>query len=200
MRIQEPAMTALAQRPQKLTIGEFLAFYDTRPDEEQWQLVDGVAALTPPPAILHQMIAGNLTGLLEDGLGARVPPLLACQRIGIELLPEFPRYRPEGDVVVFEADFAATARHVDRFYLVAEILSDSDDERIELKRGFYRSHPHNQAILLIRQDVQELELDRRVDEDWATETLRGADELHLGFFGLRCAVGDLYRNTPVPPR
>jgi Uma2 family endonuclease len=192
-------MTALAQRPRKLTVGEFLAVYDTRPDEEQWQLVDGVAVLTPPPSILHQRIAGNLSGLLEDGFGARVPPLLACQRIGIELLPDFPHYRPEGDVVVFDADFAATARHVDRFYLVAEILSDSDDERIELKRGFYRSHVHNQAILLIRQDVQELVLDRRVGSGWATETLGGVEALRLTFFALRCAVADLYRNTPVPP-
>jgi Uma2 family endonuclease len=152
-----------------------------------------------PPFLVHQAIATNLQDLLNDAFRRSGAPLRAYQRVGIEL-PQFPHYRPEPDVAVIDLELSPRRRHAERFYLAAEILSDSDDEVIELKRGFYRSHPHNQAILLIRQDVQELELDRRVDEDWATETLRGADELHLGFFGLRCAVGDLYRNTPVPPR
>ena len=36
-------MTATARQPRKLDIETFLAFYETRPDEEQWQLIDGVA-------------------------------------------------------------------------------------------------------------------------------------------------------------
>jgi Uma2 family endonuclease len=190
-------MTVHAQRPAKLTIGEFLAFYDTRPDEEQWQLIDGVAVLMTPPFVVHQRIAGNLERLLNDALETHRPDLMANQRIGIEL-PEFPHYRPEPDVAVVDVDIPADRRHVDRFYLAAEVLSASDDERMLLKRRFYRAHAHNRAILLIGQARPELELDRRSGDEWETELLIGAEaQLELPDFGLTCRLGDLYRNTPV---
>jgi hypothetical protein len=34
---------------QQMTIEEFLAFTDTRPEEERWELVEGVAVLNPSP-------------------------------------------------------------------------------------------------------------------------------------------------------
>ena len=114
-------LTALAQHPLKLTVEQFLAFYDTPPDEEQWQLVDGGAILMTPHFLI-QRIARNLERLLNDELARSAPNLCAEQRIGIELLPQFPHYRPEPDVVVIDPEISARQRHVDRFYLVAEIL------------------------------------------------------------------------------
>ena len=61
-------MTAVAREPEKLTIRQFLAFYETRPDEERWQLVDGVAILMTPPFPTHQRIASNIERLLNDAL------------------------------------------------------------------------------------------------------------------------------------
>ena len=40
---------------QQLTIEEFLAFTDTRPDEERWELIEGVAVLNPSPVEHHQI-------------------------------------------------------------------------------------------------------------------------------------------------
>ena len=194
----ELAMPALAQLSPKLTIGQFLAFYDTRPDEEQWQLVDGVALRMTPPFITHQRIASNLQWLLNSALRHHAPHMRAEQRIGIELLPQFPHYRPEPDVAVIDRAISAGQRHVDKFYVVAEILSDSDDERMDLRRAFYRAHEHNRATLLIRQDALEVELDRRSEEGWAAGMLRGADTLlRLDEFGLVCPLAELYRDTPV---
>jgi Uma2 family endonuclease len=190
-------MTALAQRPRKLTIEEFLTFYETRPDEEQWQLVDGVAILMTPPLVTHQRIGGNFERILNNALEVHSPRLIANQRIGIEL-PGFPHYRPEPDVAVIDVELPISARHVGRFYLVAEVLSSSDDERILLKRRFYRSHEHNKAILLLGQERPELELDRCVGGEWRTELLSGSEaRLELPDFGLVCRLGDLYKNTPV---
>lgn len=192
-------MTVVAQRSRKLSIPEFLRFYETRPDEERWQLVDGVALMMTPPFVVHQRIARNLEHLLNDALERHSPTLCAEQRIGTQL-PEFPHYRPEPDVAVIDLDIHPDRRHVDRFYLTAEVLSDSDDERIDLKRGFYRAHEHNRAIVLIRQDRQELEIDlRQADGGWGTKLLSGGDAtLSLPDFGLTCPLSALYRNTPVP--
>ncbi len=190
-------MTNVARQPRKLTVDKFLAFYETRPDEEQWQLVDGTAILMTPPFLMHQRLASNLQSLLNDALAIHAPHLRAEQRIGIELMPQFPFYRPEPDVAVIDVKFPPGRRYVDRFYLVAEVLSDSDDERIDLKREFYRAHEHNQAILLVSQDKQELEIQIRRDRAWVTDVLSGPDRtLSLPDFGLTCRVEDVYRDTP----
>jgi len=186
--------------PRKLTIPEFLAFYEARPDEERWQLVDGVALLMTPPYPAHQRIASNLERLLNDALEQHVPHLLAYQRIGIEL-PNFPHYRPEPDVAVVDLALEPGRRFFDRFYLAAEIISKSDEaeERLPLKRGFYRGHEHCRAILIVQQDRPSLEVDRRDHRgEWRTEHLDSADaDLVLPEFGLSCRVRDLYRNTRV---
>jgi Uma2 family endonuclease len=193
-------MTVAARQPRKLTIEQFLAFYDTRPDEEQWQLIDGVALLMTPPFVVHQVIASNLQRLLNEAAERANADWRAYQRIGVEL-PEFPHYRPEPDVAVIDREVPPGRRHVDRFYLVAEILSSSDDERIGLKRDFYRAHEHNRAVLLLSQERPALELDRRINEEWTTEILSGAGALlALPDFGFACRLGDLYANTPVARR
>jgi Uma2 family endonuclease len=193
----EPIMTAAARHPRKLTIEEFLAFYDTRPDEERWQLIDGVALLMTPPFATHQIIAGNLERLLNDALEAYAPEWIALQRVGVEQ-PEFPHYRPEPDVAVVELPILPDQRHFDRFYLAAEVLSESnDDDRVDFKRDYYRAHDANRAILLISQDRQELALDRRSEDGgWQSEVLRGPEAvLSLPEFGLNCSLGALYRKT-----
>ena len=53
-------------------------------------------------------------------------------------------------------------------------------------------------ILLVRQDAMELELERRTEAGWTTETARGPDTLlRLDAFGLVCPLSELYRDTPV---
>ena len=47
------ARTKLAPEDQ-LTIEEFLAFTDTRPDGERWELIEGVAIMNPSPVEFHQ--------------------------------------------------------------------------------------------------------------------------------------------------
>ena len=193
-------MNVAAKQPRKLTIDEFLAFYATRPDEEQWQLIDGVALLMTPPFPTHQIIASNLERLLNDALEAHAPHLIAIQRIGTELA-EFPHYRPEPDVAVVDIEIPPGQRHFDRFYLVAEVLSESDEDRVDLKREYYRAHDPNRAILLIRQDVQELKLDRRIEGAWKTEVLSGPEaRLDLPDFGFSCRLDALYRKMFLAAR
>ncbi len=197
-RDPDAKMTIAARQPRKLSIDEFLAFYATRPDEERWQLIDGVALKMTPPFPIHQRLARNLERLLNDALATAAPHLSAEQRIGIEL-PAFSDYRPEPDVLVLDFELPTGRRYVDRFYLVAEILSDSDDERVDLKRALYRGHEHNRAILLVSQDRQEVQLDLRRGDVWISDLLRGPDAaLNLPDFGFACRLGDIYRNTPVP--
>jgi Uma2 family endonuclease len=167
---RENDMAGVTQRnPPRLSIELFRAFYATRPDEEQWQLIDGVAIMMTPPTLAHQCIATNLQFLLFQGLKRHAPMLTAFQRLGVNLGPSVEDYDPEPDVAVIDASAIRDPdrRYADRFYLAAEIVSASDRIWVEKKREIYKLHEACTCILTVQQDRFEVRaglgnLDRRI--------------------------------------
>src|SRR5262249_21380450 len=104
---------------------------------------------------------------------------------------------PEPDVAVIREDENPDPRYAERFYLVAEVLSESDKGVIDGKREIYRAHPSCTCILLVRQESIEILVDLRTPDGWETQVLHGADALALPEFGLKCQVSDVYRDTPL---
>jgi hypothetical protein len=51
---------------QQLTIEEFLAFTDTRPEGERWELIEGVAVLDPSPVDALALPAPGLSVPVAD--------------------------------------------------------------------------------------------------------------------------------------
>ena len=194
-------MARAAQRkPSPLSIEAFRAWSETRPDEERWELLDGVPMMMTPPTKAHQRIASNLERLLNDAL-AHAPERAAYQRVGLNLGPVVENYDPEPDVVVIDVVGGSDERYADRFYLIAEVVSASDRPKIEGKRGIYKLHSACSCILTIRQDRHEVRVDLRAGNDWTTQILaRPTDELVLAEFGLHCPLADLYRGTPLQAR
>jgi Uma2 family endonuclease len=187
---------ALRQRTPMLSVASFRAWLASRPDEEHWELIEGVPMMMTPPNRRHQRIASNLESLLNAALRRNNPALTAYHDIGVNIISTVP-YDPEPDVAVIREDENPDPRYADRFYLVAEVLSESDKTVIESKREIYRAHPSCTCILLVRQDRLEITLDRRTADGWRSEVLYGADELTLLEFGLTCLVKDVYRDTSL---
>src|SRR5262249_42368461 len=106
-------------------------------------------------------------------------------------------YDPEPDVAVIREGENPDPRYADRFYLVAEVLSDSDQGVIDLKREVYRAHPTCTCILLIRQDRAEIIADQRTTDGWQSQVLHAGNQLVLPAFGLSCPVLEVYRRTPL---
>jgi Uma2 family endonuclease len=190
-----------------MSVSEFRAFQDRRPDHERWELISGIAMMMTPPTIAHNRIAGNLERLLNDALDRFDPSGLATQRPGIELGST--AFRPEPDVGVIDVDYDAGQRLVDRAYLLAEIVSATDDlpvpgtsrRWIDVKREIYLSHLPCEALLIVEQDRVEVRVDLRTEDGWqSTQLTAAAAELVLPTFGLRCSVGALYEGTPLRPR
>jgi len=77
-----------------------------------------------------------------------------------------------------------TPRYADRFYLVAEVLSDSLRDIIGLKHEVYRAHPTCTCILPIRQDRPEIIVDQRTAARWQSQVLQAGGQLVLPAFGL----------------
>jgi Uma2 family endonuclease len=184
----------------RLSVELFRSFLEGRPEEEHWELIDGVAVMMAPPTLAHQIIAGNLQELLNHAIRLSGLAFLSCQRPGVNLGPTIQHFDPEPDVVVIDADAGRepSRRYVDRFYLAAEIASSSDSRFVEAKREIYKLHSACTSILTVQQDRCEVRIDRRTAEGWSEEVLSKADDLLvLRDFGLACKVADLYRGTSL---
>jgi Uma2 family endonuclease len=192
---------ATQRKPSPLSIEAFRAWSETRPDEERWELIDGVPMMMTPPTKAHQRIASNLERLLNDALLRSAPERAAYQRVGLNLGAVVEHYDPEPDVVVIDVEEGSDERYADRFYLIAEVVSASDRPKIEGKREIYKLHAACNCVLTIQQDRHEVRIDLRAANSWTTNVLtRVSDELLLPAFGLRCTLADLYRGTPLQPR
>ena len=58
-----------------MTIEEFLAFTDSRPEEERWELIEGVPVLNPSPIDYHQIVVTNVVDY-SGKQGRHNPPWL----------------------------------------------------------------------------------------------------------------------------
>ncbi len=180
----------------KFSVEEFFALIESRPEEERWQLIDGVAMMMPPPTLVHQRIASNLARLLNDHFDANRPNLFAFQEVGL-IVPEAELFRPEADVAVLDA-MADYESYANKFYLVAEILSGSNtDNDIAVKRQRYLQHPDNLYVLIIEQKRVRIEAMARAT-GWNPTVLEGPSAiLDLPQFGFSGPIADLYRGTPL---
>ena len=142
---------ALHQNAPILSVASFRTWLASRPDEEHWELIEGVPMMMTPPNRRHQRIASNLESLLNAALKRHDPTLVAYHDIGVNIVSTVP-YDPGPDVAVIREDENPDARYADRFYLVAEVLSESDKAIIDSKRDIYRSHSSCICIVLVRQD------------------------------------------------
>lgn len=126
-----------------------------------------------PPMIDHNRIASNLERLLNDALERHDPSREAVQRPGIELglsaealtsLGLNADYKPEPDVAVIDYDPRPGRRMISRAYLLAEVVSSTDDALIlktgepwiEAKSRLYRAHPPCEAVIVIEQQRVEI--------------------------------------------
>ncbi len=179
-----------------LSVSSFRTWLGSRPDEEHWELIEGVPMMMAPPNRRHQRIASNLEALLNRALPRHDPSLVAYRDIGVNIVSTVP-YDPEPDVTVIREDENPDPRYADHFYLAAEVLSESDKDIIETKRDIYRAHRSCICILLVHQDCVEIVVDQRTAEGWRSHVLRAGDTLTLPDFGVSCPVNDVYRDTPL---
>jgi Uma2 family endonuclease len=182
----------------KFTVEEYLAFISARPEEERWQLIDGVAMMMPPPTLRHQRIASNLARLLNIQLEKTCPDLYAYQEVGLTV-PGVSSFRPEADVAILDSLLPEDdTPYAGSFYLVAEILSDSNtDQDIAAKGHRYVQHPQNLYFLLIEQKEVNVGVRARAT-GWELVELRGHDAvLELPEWSFRVPLGALYRGTSL---
>jgi len=180
----------------QMTIPEFLAFCEARPDGERWELIEGVAVLNPSPTEWHQRIAANITtalDLIKRDAGASWTALLG---VGTRV-PISPHSLPQPDVYV-KSSAAADTSTTDDAVIVFEVLSKSNTKADQAWRkrvyASVRNCQHYVTVSTKRQEV--VRYDRATG--WQGVRVDAADaHLALPAIGAEIPLRDIYRWTPI---
>jgi Uma2 family endonuclease len=178
-----------------LSVEEFL---DCCPnDQRHYQLIDGVIVAMAPPAIPHQIIAGNLAFELGAALRANHPNCTVRSQAGIAPQGLSGRNHFETDITVTcePGGYKGIAAEP---VLIVEIQSPSTEREDHfIKLPHYQSLPSLREILYVESQLVAATLYRRDGEDWQTIDLAGGDaRLQLETIGLDLPLSTLYRGVP----
>jgi Uma2 family endonuclease len=125
-----------------MTVEEYFAFTDTRPDNEKWELIDGEPILNVSPSNLHQTILLDLAFLLGSIQRQRQQSWLAMPGIGVRVSDTS---LPEPDIFIVPAGAAKWdpyGRQTSDAIVTIEILSPSTADRdLRWKKTAYTSLP-----------------------------------------------------------
>jgi Uma2 family endonuclease len=181
---------------QQMTIEEFLAFTETRPDGERWELIEGMPVFNPSPIDYHQIVVTNIVTLLmlrKNETNAHWLPLIGTGT----RVPASANSLPQPDVMVKE--HAPTGSPVsDDALVLFEVLSRSNTKADQAwRRRVYASVPNCQHYVTVSLKAVEVDAYDR-DNTWRRRSLTDlADALDLHALGLSMPLADVYRWTPL---
>jgi Uma2 family endonuclease len=179
-----------------MTVEEFYAFTDTRPDEEKWELIEGEPILNAAPSQMHQWIVRNVVVALTILEREFKAPWAVLPELGVRVSD---RDRPEPDILVIPSDHRAIdpkERDVRNVIVAFEVLSPSTEGRdLRWKRTAYTGLPSLTHYVAIAQDAVEVLVFAR-DEDFAEKRIRSIDKvIELRSLGISLPVAEIYRDT-----
>jgi Uma2 family endonuclease len=178
-----------------MSVEEFYAFTETRPDNEKWELIGGEPILNASPSPIHQWIVKNLLVALTlrerqlkaswailPGLGVRVSQT----------------DRPEPDVLVIPraaASLDSLERDTGEVIVAFEILSPSTEDRdLRWKRTAYTGLPSLTHYIVIAQDRVEVVVFAR-EAGFAERRYRSIDDtIDLSSLGVSLPISEIYRD------
>jgi Uma2 family endonuclease len=182
-----------------MDVDEFMAFLQTRPHGELWELIEGGAVMMAPASYAHQRIAHNLSNALNGAFVAHRIDAFAYLNTGVRN-PGLRNFQPLPDVVVVPS-VAGCDLYAENYQLAAEVLSPSNSRaEIGLKLRRYCEARDNLYVVVIEPSEFLVEIYARC-EGWKMKVLKQSDDMiEMPEFGLRCHVVDIYRGTPLDPR
>jgi Uma2 family endonuclease len=179
-----------------MTVEEFFAFTDTRPDNEKWELIDGEPILNASPSDLHQIILGNLAYLLGTIRRQRPQSWRATPGVGVRVSDTS---LPEPDFFIVPAGAARRnpyGRETNEVLVTIEILSPSTADRdLRWKRTAYTSLPSLTHYIVVAQDAVDVVVFAR-DTGFAEQRYRSlSDTIELPALDISLPLSEIYYDT-----
>lgn len=179
-----------------MSIDEFYAFTDTRPDEEKWELIDGEPVMNAAASPMHQWIVRNLFAALIDRERTTGAAWRVLTNSGVRVSGAS---RAEPDLLLvpdFSPSSAPSRRDFDDVLVVFEVLSPSTADRdLRWKRNAYTSLPSLTHYVVIAQDAVEVVVFAR-DDGFAEQRLsRRDDAIAFPDLGVTLPLTEIFRDT-----
>jgi Uma2 family endonuclease len=187
-----------------MTVEEFFAFLEGRPDGEKWELIEGMPVCDTTGTWNHQRLLGRIFGALHERSGAR--PWEVLPGFCVQLSPHdvaFPDVlvRPRGGIKM-------TSCICDDAIVAVEVLSPlTADRDLRWKRQLYPTLPALQHYVMIAPDDVEVFAYNRMER--FAERRFGAleDLLDLSSLDISIPIADIYVGVshslqlrlPLPP-
>ncbi len=179
-----------------MTVEEYFAFTETRPDNEKWELIDGEPILNASPSRLHQTILWNLAFLIGTIQRQSRQSWEASPGIGVRVSDTS---LPEPDIFIVPAGSARRdpyGRQTSDVLVAFEILSPSTAERdLRWKRTAYTSLLSLTHYVVIAQDAVDVVVFAR-EAGFAERRLQSlGDSLEFPALGIALPLAEIYRDT-----
>ena len=180
----------------QMTIQEFLAYTEARPDGEIWELIEGIARMNPSPTQWHRLISANIVYLLLNKKAARNASWVPMLGVGTQV-PISPNSLPRPDVYVHEGEPLASYVTDDALVLF-EVLSNSNRKADRAwRKKVYSSIPNCQHYVTVSTKTAEVVRHDRSNR-WAETKISGlAAVLELPALKYSMPLSDIYRWTPI---
>ena len=179
-----------------MTVEEYFAFTDTRPDNEKWELIDGEPVLNASPSRLHQIILDNLVFLLGTIKRRQPQSWESTPGIGVRVSDTS---LPEPDLFIVPAGAARRdpyGRETSDVIATIEILSPSTAERdLRWKRVAYTSLSSLTHYIVIAQDAVDVVVFARDSGFVERRYTSLGDLLELPALGISLPLSEIYRDT-----
>jgi Uma2 family endonuclease len=182
------------RRPAGMSFEEFIAFAVETPDDERWELIDGVPVMAASPTDLHQVIIGNIITALVTFRRRNRAPWIALPGVTMRI-PAMNHRAPLPDVLVRRAPVIGLPFSEEALVLF-EVLSPRNTPRDrEWRLGTYQNAQGAEHYVVIRQDRPEATRYDR-DADWRPTPVEGIGQaLELPALGTSIAMADIYEAT-----
>jgi Uma2 family endonuclease len=178
-----------------MTVDEFHAFTDTRPDGEKWELIEGEPILNASPSRFHQWIVINVVVALKNREREIKAPWVVLSDIGVRVSD---KDRPEPDVLVYPCENRRPdgRRDCDDVLVVLEVPSPSTEKRdLGWKRNAYPSLASLTHYIAISQDAVDVMVFAR-DAAFVGRRFRSLDDvIDLRSLDISLPLGEIYRDT-----
>jgi Uma2 family endonuclease len=173
-----------------MTVDEFYAFTDTRPDEEKWELIEGEPVLNASPSPLHQLIVMNVAFTLMARQREIKAPWRVLPDLGVRVSE---KNRPQPDVLVLPSEHPLDGRRdLTNVVVLFEVLSPSTEDRdLGWKRKAYASLASLTHYIVISQGAVEVRVFARDDKFEG----RKIQAIELRTLGVSLPMAEIYRDT-----
>jgi Uma2 family endonuclease len=187
-------MARLAHIGDPMTVEEFLAFVETRPDDEKWELIEGEPIMNAAPAHLHQIIVANLLADLTNISRQTLADWRAIPGIGVRLSDIS---APVPDVMIRPRDFLKGVV-CDDMIVAFEVLSPSTAKRdLRWKRKAFASLASLEHYVVIAQDRAEVSTYDRSGGFAEHRFANMRASVELTAIGVSLTLADIYRDTGI---